>query len=99
MLRRSTAMRRRYHLPDDIAVPHGWPAQDGQRLRTAVVTAIRGAVRDAAPGQRVPTPLGTRPQPRERVAGTERPSYAIPSYGNNGEKVGIPVAATSAVPA
>jgi hypothetical protein len=84
-------MRRRYHLPTDITVPDGLSAQDGRRLRATVVAAIRGAVRDAAPGETAPPPARPRPRPRERVAGTDRDSYAVPSYGKNGDRVGIPV--------
>jgi hypothetical protein len=87
--------RRRYHLPTDIALPEGLSAQDGQRLRVTVLAALRGAVRDAAPGETVPPPASPRPQPRERVAGPGRDSYAVPSYDSNGDKVGIPVASSS----
>lgn len=90
-------VRRCYHLPD-VTIPDGVSAQDGRRLRATVVAAIRGAVRDAAPGETAPPPASPRPQPRERVAGPGRDSYAVPSYDSNGDKVGIPVAPSSSAP-
>ncbi|MGW3105332.1 hypothetical protein [Streptomyces sp. NPDC001100] len=93
-----TGTRRRYHLPTDVAVPDGLSAQDGQRLRETVLAAIRGAVRDAAPGETAPPPAGPRPQARERVAGPGRDSYAIPSYDSDGAKFGIAVAPPSPAP-
>src|SRR5437762_5137171 len=88
-------MRRHYHLPAEISVPEGVSAQDRQRLNAVVVTAIDRAVHAAVPGETPAPPAGTRPEPRERVtprAGGR--SYAIPSYGGNDAKVGIPVAGT-----
>ncbi|MEU9408296.1 hypothetical protein AB0E08_21760 [Streptomyces sp. NPDC048281] len=92
--------RRCYHLPTDITVPDGLSAQDGERLRTTVLAALRGAVRDAAPEEEtVPPPASPRPRPRERAAGSDNRLHAVPSYDNGGEKVGIPVASPSPAPA
>ncbi|MFF7475880.1 hypothetical protein [Streptomyces sp. NPDC008092] len=91
-------MQRRYHPPTDITLPDDVPAQDGERLRAAVATAIHRALRTAAPGETTAPPTAPRPKPRERVTGTDRHTYAVPSYDHDGEKVGVPAAARSADP-
>ncbi|WP_217560619.1 hypothetical protein [Streptomyces sp. GbtcB6] len=96
-------MRRSYHLPTDVGVPDGLPARDRQVLGAVVLAAVGRAVRAAAPGETARPAAGPRPQPRERVAGAGGDAYAVPSYGDAGNKVGIPVAgqpqrAAAAVP-
>ncbi|WP_089106496.1 hypothetical protein [Streptomyces hyaluromycini] len=85
-------MRRRYHLPADVGVPDGVPAQDRQRLGAVVRAAVGRAVHAAAPGETARAASAPRPQPRERVAGAGGDAYPVPSYGDAGNKVGIPVA-------
>ncbi|MFJ3772006.1 hypothetical protein ACIPX0_09935 [Streptomyces sp. NPDC090075] len=93
-------MVRRYHPPTDITLPEGLSAETGERLRATVVAAIRRAVRDAEPGETSPPPTSPRPRPRARAAtGTDRRDYAVPSYDNDGERVGIPVASQAPAPA
>jgi len=85
-------MRRSYHLPTEISVPDGISAEGKRRLNAVVLAAIGKAVRDAAPGETAQPPFA-RPEPRERVLpGADRHTYAIPSYGDDGKKVAIPVA-------
>jgi hypothetical protein len=90
-------VRRRYHLPDDISVPESMAPDDRRRLVSVVRDAITSAVRAATPDDAVVVPAAVRPAPRERVdqAGRRANSatYEIPSFGDEGRKVPLPVGA------
>ncbi|MFD4511087.1 hypothetical protein ACFWPS_50510, partial [Streptomyces sp. NPDC058457] len=81
----------------------GLPALESHRVGAFVRAAVGRAVRAAAPGETARPAADPRPQPRQQAAGAGGDAYAVPSYGEGGNKVGIPVAdqpqrAAAAVP-
>ncbi|GLY37044.1 hypothetical protein Amsp01_030680 [Amycolatopsis sp. NBRC 101858] len=86
------SVKRCYHLPDVIVVPESMVPDDRRRLTSVVRDAITGAVRTATTaGDAVTVRAAARPVPRER-AGPAGATYDIPSFGDEGRKVPLPVA-------
>jgi hypothetical protein len=85
------SVKRYYHLPGDIGVPESMAPDDRRRLTSMVRDAIAGVVRVATTADdAVTVRAAARTVPRER-AGRTRATYDIPSFGDEGRKVPLPV--------
>ncbi|WP_284744917.1 hypothetical protein [Amycolatopsis sp. RTGN1] len=84
------SVKRCYHLPDDISVPESMAPDDRRRLTSVVRDAITGAVRAATTDDTVVVRAAARAVPRERADRTGA-TYDIPSFGDEGRKVPLPV--------
>jgi hypothetical protein len=91
-------MRRYFHLPEDIALTDGLPAQDRVRLRAAMLAAVAQAVRSVRPVDQPAPPHAARAAPGNRAAWSGPAEESNAGPGGTPPSAGIFMLAEDAPP-